>query len=144
MLLVILQITASYSLQSSSFQVTSDSVKGSNYVDSFISGTQDVNKTPHCASSKALVPRLPTKCTQPLCLILTVYYHSQRYYRMKLNKGRKFYFFNYYNPQIIYFSCAPPKTIKILTVFMSPHLSAPSFNLSCWEFRVKMMYFTFL
>ena len=80
--------TASYSLQSSSFQVASDSVKGSNYVDSFISGTQDVNKTPHCASSKALVPRLPTKCTQPLCFILTAYYHNQRYYRMKLNKGR--------------------------------------------------------
>ena len=65
-LLVIMQTTASYSLQSSSFQVASHSVKGSNYVDSFISGTQDVNKTPHCASSKALVPRLPTKCTQPL------------------------------------------------------------------------------
>ena len=73
---LIMQTTASYSLQSSSFQVASDSVKGSNYVDSFISGTQDVNKTPHCASSKALVPRLPTECTQPLCFILTVYYHS--------------------------------------------------------------------
>ena len=36
------------------------------------------------------------------------------------------------------------KTIKILTVFMSPHLPASSFNLSCWEFCVKMMYFTFL
>ena len=60
-LLVIMQTTASYSLQSSSFQVASDSVKGSNYVDSFISGTQDVNKTPHCASSKALVPIIPTK-----------------------------------------------------------------------------------
>ena len=49
-LLVIMQTTASYSLQSSSFQVVSDSVKGSNYVDSFISGTQDVNKTPLCAT----------------------------------------------------------------------------------------------
>jgi len=27
---------------------------------------------------------------------------------------------------------------------MSPHLSASSFNLPCWEFCVKMMYFTFL
>lgn len=43
MLLVIMQTTASYSLQSSSFQVASDSVKGNNCVDSFISGTQDVN-----------------------------------------------------------------------------------------------------
>ena len=54
-LLVLGQSTSLYSL-SSNFKMASDTVKWSNYVYSYMSGTQGVNTTPFCDGTQALVP----------------------------------------------------------------------------------------
>ena len=81
-------------------------------MDSFISGTQDVNKTPLCASSKALVPRFPTKWVAPLFTTA-----QSKILWDEIEQGQIILFLqllssNKNNPQTIYFSCASKKQQK--------------------------------